>query len=99
MYNIKITYKTINLPEKIYYRSESERHQKLRVYLQNVVNIRDIGNVYAINSFFNIYGNETERLSDISIVPSSRKNITSKSVYNTSYVIRDVFELVERHIN
>lgn len=54
MNNIQITYKTVTLPERLYYKSEGIRHEKLKNYLQAVVEIRDIGKVYAVNSFFNI---------------------------------------------
>lgn len=46
------------MPEKVYFKSESLRHEKLRLYLQNVTEARDIGKVYSVNTFFNIYGSE-----------------------------------------
>lgn len=56
MNNIQITYQVIVLPERVYYKSEALRHEKMMNYLQNVVAIRDIGMVYAVNRFFNIHG-------------------------------------------
>lgn len=58
MKNIRTKYNFIEIPEKVYFKSESLRHEKLKLYLQNVIEARDIGKVYAVNSFFNIYGNE-----------------------------------------
>jgi CRISPR/Cas system-associated endonuclease Cas3-HD len=63
MNNIQITYKAITLPERVYFKSENNRHEKLKNYLQEVVKIHDIGKVYALNTFFNIEGNEVEQIS------------------------------------
>jgi hypothetical protein len=58
MKNIQITYKFLTLPQKHLYKSEPNRHEKLKNYLQNLVEIKDIGKVYAVNDFFNVSGNE-----------------------------------------
>ena len=52
------TFRILELPEKVYYKSEAIRHEKLKLYLQNLVDIRDIGKLYAVNTFFNIHGTE-----------------------------------------
>ena len=53
-----ITFRALELPEKVYFKSEAIRHEKLRQYLQSLVEIREIGKVYTVNQFFNVYGNE-----------------------------------------
>lgn len=78
MRNIQITYKAVVLPERLYYKSEATRHERLKNYLQAVMEMRDVGRVYAVNSFFNIAGNEGGDISEIEY--SSRMD--SKNVMN-----------------
>jgi hypothetical protein len=58
MRNTQNTNKIIVLPEKVIYKSESHRQEKLTNYLQTVLEIKDIGKLYAAKCFFNVYGNE-----------------------------------------
>lgn len=78
MNNIQITYKAVVLPERLYYKSEAIRHEKLKNYLQAVMEIRDVGKVYAVNSFFNIAGNEGDDISEIAY----NSRMDSKNVMN-----------------
>lgn len=66
MHNIKITFNFLEMPQKVYFGSESLRHTKLASYLQNLVDIRGVGRIYAVNDFFNVGNNDRERLSDTS---------------------------------
>lgn len=66
MSNIKITFTFLEMPQKVYFGSESLRHDKLAKYLQNLVDIKNLENIYAVNAFFNIGNNEQERLSGTS---------------------------------
>lgn len=78
MNNIKIEYKTVQLPEKHLYKSETHRHEKLRTYLQSIISIKESYRIYSLNLFFNISGNT--QLSDdtvfsaISFIRSKRKD-------------------------
>ena len=74
MHNILISFKVLELPGKLFKGSEAVRHEKLTMYLQNLVNIRDIGKIYAVNSFFNC--NETEENSDTTSVEAMKKIMT-----------------------
>jgi hypothetical protein len=58
MNNTQVTYKALVLPEKLIFKSEAHRHERIRQYLQTVVEIRDIGRLYAVNVFFNASGKE-----------------------------------------
>lgn len=42
MNNIQVTYRLLALPEKHLYKSETNRHDKLRTYLQNIIEIKEI---------------------------------------------------------
>lgn len=53
MKNTKIVYKMISLPEKHLYKSQNHRQEKLKNYLANLIKIKDIYQVYAVNTFFN----------------------------------------------
>ena len=87
MNNIKITFRIIELPEKVIKKSEAIRHEKLKIYLQNIVEIRDIGKVYAVNSFFNINENE-ENNSDISSIENQERS--GKTRYGPSDVLQNI---------
>lgn len=95
MNNIQITYQFLKIPEKVYYKSESIRHEKLKHYLEKLVEVRDIGKVYAVNTFFNIRDDEmSDNMSSLSIIhpqTMSRKN-------RDSNVFSDVIELRENII-
>lgn len=84
MNNVQITYKAVTLPERLYYKSEAIRHEKLKNYLQTVVEIRGIGRVYAVNSFFNI-DTDAEQISEIN---SQSRNAERSN--NLSNVINEV---------
>jgi hypothetical protein len=78
MHNIQITYKAVVLPERLYYKSEAIRHEKLKNYLQAVMEIRDVGKLYFVNSFFNIAGSEGDDISEIAY----NSRMDSKNVMN-----------------
>ena len=89
MHNIQINYKAVALPERHYYKSESIRHEKLKNYLQAVVDIREARRVYAVNSFFNVAGSDNDDISEIGY--NSRQMERSQ---NQSHVMNEVIELV-----
>ena len=69
MNNIETTYQFLKIPEKVYFKSEAIRHEKLKIYLEKLVEVRNIGRLYAINSFFNIHDDEMPNsLSNISFI-------------------------------
>ncbi len=78
MANVQICYKSIQFPEKHLFKSEANRHEKLRNYLQSIISIKESYQIYALNVFLNISGNS--ELSDdtfysaISFVKSKRKD-------------------------
>lgn len=47
-------YKFLVLPEKVLYKSESKRHEKLINYLENIVMIKDIYKIHEVNKFFSM---------------------------------------------
>lgn len=61
----------------------------MKSYLDNVSEARDIGKVYAVNSFFNIYGNEGIALDEISAIEVLTRS--KKSVNET--IFNDMIEL------
>lgn len=64
MRNRQNTHKIPILPEKVIYKSEGHRQEKLTHYLQMVVEIADVGRLYAAKCFFNVEGEEAEGLSE-----------------------------------
>jgi hypothetical protein len=75
MNNIMITFRAVELPEKVIYKSEAIRHEKLKAYLDNLVEIRGIGKVYWVNAFFNVHGTEGgETLSEISAIDAQSRH-------------------------
>jgi hypothetical protein len=88
MHNIRITYKAVALPERHYYKSESIRHEKLKNYLQAVLDIREVGKVYAVNTFFNVAGSAPDDISEIGY--DSRQMERSQ---NQSHVMNEVIDL------
>lgn len=64
MNNTEISYKFLVLPEKHLYKSGTDRHEKLKAYLESLITIADIWRVYYVNSFFKV-GNNT--MKDISM--------------------------------
>ena len=73
MNNIKITYKSIELPEKHLFKSEAIRHDKLLQYLKNVIEIRDVFKIYELGVFFNI---------------ASDKNLDDDSLYGPISIVQ-----------
>ena len=77
MQNIQTNYQFLKIPEKLYYKSEAIRHDKLKHYLQKLVEVRDIGKVYAANKFFNLrdhhISDNGSTLSFIEPQPTSKK--------------------------
>ncbi len=69
MRNIQITYRLIALPEKHIYKSEAIRHEKMRVYLQNVLEVKEAFKIYPIIVFFNILGSKNDD-SSLSAIPT-----------------------------
>lgn len=87
MKNIRTRFNFIEMPEKVYFKSETLRHEKLKAYLQNVAEVRDIGKVYAVNTFFNIYGNEGATFDEISAIEAltkSKKSVNNETIFNQS---------------
>ena len=42
------------MPEKVIYKSEAVRHEKLKSYLDSLIQIKDIAKVYAVSAFLNV---------------------------------------------
>lgn len=60
MENIKIQYRFIELPQKLYYKSEANRHEKLKKYLDSLITIQEVYKVYSVNCFFDVFGNSND---------------------------------------
>ena len=60
MKNTQTFYQFLEMPEKHFYGSEENRHEKMKHYLYNLINIQDIHKVYAVNCFFNVFKNRSE---------------------------------------
>ena len=57
MNNIQIYYKSIQFPEKHLFKSETHRHEKLKNYLQAIINTKEAHQIYSLNVFLNLAGN------------------------------------------
>jgi hypothetical protein len=56
------------LPEKHFSNSVTKRHEKLRVYLEGVITIKDAYKIYAINLFLNKNEESETNKAGISVV-------------------------------
>jgi hypothetical protein len=63
MANTQINYKFLTLPEKHLYKSGTDRHEKLKIYLESLIKIQDIWKVYEVNVFLKVGNNSMKDIS------------------------------------
>ena len=75
MNNTQIIYKFIVLPEKFRFGSEAPRHENLTKYLNLLMEIKDIYQIYPVTSFLELGASTSNTSSDygISTIKSSSK--------------------------